>query len=249
MPARRRDADLCAMRRLLALLALTALAAVAAGCSGRDAQEAQALLAQSEQALAKVRSATFSAKLWTEGGPQQFSFTMSGGAYAKGKQAGDFYVVMRSSDELFGDLVLVQQGGRMSAKVGGAVMSEQLPFAAPDQSPTFVELEPYVKDVRVEHGKLLGGESTTKITGVVDTQAFLEGSLGGLSQMAGLGEGGFDVGDAIGDIRAVFYLSETSRLPVRALVDLPIDILGEEVVLHMDFAYTSFDRKLDFPDV
>jgi hypothetical protein len=237
------------MRRVLVLLALAAFAAVTVGCSGRDAQEAQGLLAQSEQALAKVRSATFTAKLWSEGGPQEFSLTMSGGGYSKGKQAGDFYVVMSSSEELFEDLVLVQQGGRMSAKVGGVVMSEQLPFTAPEQSLTFVELEPYVQDVQVEHGKLLGGESTTKITGVVDTQAFLEGSFGALSQMAGLGEGGLDVGEAFGDIRAVFYLSDTTRLPVRALVDLPMDILGEEVVLHMDFAYTSFNRKVDFPDV
>jgi hypothetical protein len=237
------------MRRMLALLALAALAAVVTGCSGRDAQEAQALLAQSEQALAKVRSATFTAKLWSEGGPQEFSLTMSGGGYAQGKQAGDFYVVMSSSEELFQDLVLVQQGGRMSAKVGGVVMSEQLPFTAPEQSLTFVQLEPYVKDVQIEHGKLLAGESTTKITGVVDTQAFLEGSFGALSQMAGLGEGGLDVGDAFGDIRAVFYLSDRTRLPVRALVDLPMDILGEKVVLHMDFAYTSFNRKLDFPDL
>jgi hypothetical protein len=237
------------MRRVLVLLALAAFAAVTVGCSGRDAQEAQGLLAQSEQALAKVRSATFTAKLWSEGGPQEFSLTMSGGGYSKGKQAGDFYVVMSSSEELFEDLVLVQQGGRMSAKVGGVVMSEQLPFTAPEQSLTFVELEPYVQDVQVEHGKLLGGESTTKITGVVDTQAFLEGSFGALSQMAGLGEGGLDVGDAFGDIRAVFYLSDTTRLPVRALVDLPMDILGEEVVLHIDFAYTSFNRKVHFPNV
>ena len=238
------------MRRVLALLALAAIGVVASGCSGRDGQEAQALLAQSEQALAEVRSASFSAKLWIEGGPQQVSMTMSGGAYSKGKNAGDFYVAVSSADALFEDVVLVQQGGRLSAKVGGTVMSESLPFTAPQQEPLgLVALEPYVEDVKVEHGKLLDGESTTKITGVVDTQAFLEGSLGALSQMAGLGESGFDAGDALGDIRAVFYLSDATRLPVRALVDFPIDVLGEKVVLHMDFAYTSFDRKLDFPSV
>jgi hypothetical protein len=31
--------------------------------------------------------------------------------------------------------------------------------------------------------------------------------------------------------------------------DLPVDVLGEHVVLHMDFAYRSFDEKLSFPDL
>ena len=237
------------MQRVLALLALAALGVAAAGCSGRDAQEAQALLAESQAAVAKVRSASFTAKLWTEGGAQEFSFTMSGGAYSKGKQAGDFYVVISSGEALFQDIVAVQRAGRMSASVGGTVMTNALPPAPSEQSIGVLQLDPYVKDVEVEHGKLVGGTAVTKITGVVDTQAFLKGSLGAIPELAGLGEGGFDVAEAFGDTRAVFYLSDATRLPVRALVDLPMDFLGEEVVLHMDFAYTSFNEKLSFPEV
>jgi hypothetical protein len=236
------------MRRVVAFVALTALAVAVAGCSGADAQEAQALLAQSQAAVDKVRSATFTAKLWTEGGPQEFSLTMSGGAYSKGKHAGDFYVTVSSGERPFEDVVVVQQNGRASATVGGMVLSNGLPAAPADQAIGIVQLDPYVKDVEVEHGILIGTESTTKITGVLDTEAFVKGSLGSLPQLAGLGDSGLDVAEAFGDTRAVFYLSEATLLPVRALVDLPIDVMGEEVVLHLDFAYTSLDEPLRFPD-
>jgi hypothetical protein len=249
IPACRRGADLWAMRRLFALLALAALTVAAAGCSGRDAQEAQALLAQSDAALAKVRSASFTAKLWIEGGPQEFSLTMAGGAYSKGKQAGDFYVVVGSSETFFEDVVVIQRNGKASASVGGTLMTGAFPPMPAEQSIGMVKFDPYVKDVEVESGKLLAGEAVTKVTGVLDTDAFLDGSLGAIHELAGLGDAGFDVGDAFGDIRAVFYISDVTRLPVRALVDLPMDVLGEEVVLHMDFAYTSFDERLSFPSL
>jgi hypothetical protein len=58
------------MRRGLALLLVTAVAAAATGCSGADAQEAQTLLAESNAALAQVRSATFTARLTMTGGPR-----------------------------------------------------------------------------------------------------------------------------------------------------------------------------------
>jgi hypothetical protein len=237
------------MRRLSALFVLAAFAIAAAGCSGRDAQEAQALLAQSQAAVEKVSSATFTAQLWMEGGPQEFSLTMSGGAYARGKNAGDFYVVVSSGEGLFEDMVVVQQNGKASARVGGVVVTEGLPATPAEQSVGIVQLDPYVKDVEVERGKLIGGETTTKISGVLDTEAFVKGSLGAIPQLAGLGDAAFDVAEAFGDTRAVFYLSESTLLPLRALVDLPIDVMGEEVVLHMDFAYTSFDERLRFPDL
>lgn len=237
------------MRRVLALLPCLALAAVAAGCSGRDAQEAQALVAQSQAAMAKVRSSTFTAKLWAEDGPQQFSVTMSGGGYAKGKHAGDFYVVMSSGEGLFEDIVVVQQSGKVSARIGGTIVPGGVPTASGDGTVGMLQLDRYVKGVKVEHGKLVGGEAATKITGVIDTAAFVKGSLGALPQLAGLEDAGLDIAGAFGDTRAVYYLSESSHLPLRALVDLPMDVLGEEFVLHMDFAYTSFDEKLTFPRV
>lgn len=247
MPRAGPGADVSDMRRVLALLALLAVAAAAAGCSGRDAEEARALLAQSDAALAEVRSATFTAKLWTSGAPQDLVLTMSGGAYSKGKHKGDFYALVSSDGLYFHDIVVLQRDGKMAASVDGMVLPNALPPRQPDESVGIVDIDPYVKDVKVERGKLIAEEPTTKVTGVVDTQGFLQGSLGVLPQMAGLGDAGFDVAEGFGDTRAVFYLSETSHLPVRALVDVPMDIAGESVVLHMDFAYTSFNEKLRFP--
>jgi hypothetical protein len=237
------------MRRVVALLSLVALAVVSTGCSGEDAEEARALLRQSQAALADVRSATFTMKLSMEGAPQDFSFTISGGAYMKGQRAGDFYAVMGTDSGLFQDVVLVQQDGHAAASMDGMVMRDGLPPAETENPVGMMTLDPYVKDVKVEHDKLIGGEAATKITGVIDTTKFLESSLGSLNQVGGFGEAGFDLGDMFGDTRAVFYLSDTSHLPLRALVDLPMDLLGEEVVMHVDFAYTSFDEKLRFPSL
>jgi hypothetical protein len=237
------------MRRVLALLSFAALAVASTGCSGEDAEEARALLTQSQAALADVRSATFTMKLSMEGAPQDFSFTISGGAYVKGKRAGDFYAVMGTDSGLFQDIVVMQQDGRVAASMDGRVVTDGLPPAQTQNPVGMMPLDPYVKDVKVEHDKLIGGEPATKITCVVDTKKLLDNSLGSLSQVNGFGEAGFDLGDMFGDTRAVFYLSDTTHLPLRALVDVPMDLLGEEVVMHVDFAYTSFDEKLRFPSL
>ncbi|HEY3069505.1 MAG TPA: hypothetical protein VGJ34_04245, partial [Gaiellaceae bacterium] len=112
------------MRRILAFLLLTAVAAVAPGCSGADAEEAQALLVQSNAAFAEVRSATFTARMSLTGGPQELSMTMSGGGYAHGKRAGDFYLLATSDSLGFGDLVLVSRSGRVSMSVDGHPVGE-----------------------------------------------------------------------------------------------------------------------------
>jgi hypothetical protein len=235
------------MKRVIALLALVAAVAVAPGCAGADAQEAQALFAQSDAALAQVRSATFSAKLWTSGAPQDFTLRMAGGAYAKGKRAGDFYVVVTADGSYVRDVVVVQRGGRVTTSINGAVVSGVLPPSPDSGSLDIVKIDPYVKDVKVEHGKLIDGEPMTKVTGVVDTKAFLKDGLSVVSGVAQLGDAGLDFADGIGDTRAVFYISDVSHLPTRALVDIPMEFGGEKVVLHMDFAYTSFNAKLRFP--
>src|SRR5256885_5017781 len=118
------------MRRAIALLLLVAAAAAPAGCSGADAQEAQALLAQSDAAWAEVTSATFSMRLWTSGAPQDFSVTMSGGGYAKGKHAGDFYVLATADSAGFGDFTLVSRKGRLSMSVDGQRYSTATPPAS-----------------------------------------------------------------------------------------------------------------------
>ena len=232
------------MRRLLALL-LTATAAVAAGCSGADAKEAQALLVQSNAAFAEVRSATFTARMSLTGGPQALSMTMSGGGYAHGRRAGDFYVLATSDSLGFRDLVLVNRSGRVSMSVDGNSIGEvPLSNTTANNPLRLVDFSQYVKDVEVEHGKLIDGEPMTKLTGVIDTAGLAKGPLG---DVTGAGGNGLDLSKALGDTRVVFYLSEATHLPMRGLVDVPIDVAGQKIAMHLDFAYTSYDQKVEFP--
>jgi hypothetical protein len=234
------------MRRILALLLLTAVAAVAPGCSGADAEEAQALLVQSNAAFAGVRSATFTARMSLTGGPQELSMTMSGGGYAHGKRAGDFYVLATSDSLGFGDLVLVSRSGRVSMSVDGHPVGE-VPLPNTAENPIqLVDFSQYVKDVNVEHGKLIDGEPMTKLTGVIDTAGLAKGAL---ADVTGAGGDGLDLSKSLGDTRIVIYLSEATHLPMRGLVDVPMDVAGDKIVMHLDFAYTSYDQKVEFPRV
>jgi hypothetical protein len=234
------------MRRLLALLLLTATAAVAAGCSGADAEEAQALLVQSNAAFAKVRSATFAARMSLTGGPQELSMTMSGGGYAHGRKAGDFYVLATSDNLGFRDLILVNRSGRVSMSVDGHRVGDvPLPNTTAENPIRLVDLSQYVRDVDVEHGKLIDGELMTKLTGVIDTAALANGALAA----TGAGADGLDLSKSLGDTRVVLYLSEATHLPMRGLVDVPMEVAGEKIAMHLDFAYTSYDQKVEFPRV
>jgi len=235
------------MRRILALLLLTAVAAVAPGCSGADAEEAQALLVQSNAAFAEVRSATFTARMSLSGGSQELSMTMSGGGYAHGKRAGDFYVLATSDSLGFGDLVLVSRSGRVSMSVDGHPVGEvPLPNTAAENPIQLVDFSQYVKDVNVEHGKLIDGEPMTKLTGVIDTAGLAKGAL---ADVTGADGDGLDLSKSLGDTRIVIYLSEATHLPMRGLVDVPMEVAGDKIVMHLDFAYTSYDRKVEFPSV
>jgi hypothetical protein len=234
------------MQRLLALLLVTATAAVAAaGCAGADAQEAQELLVQSNAAFAQVRSATFAARLSLTGGPAEMAMTMSGGGYAHGKRAGDFYVLASSDNLGFRDLVLVSRSGRVAMSIDGNRVGEvPLPDPTADNPLQLVDLSQYVKDVHVEHGKMIDGESMTKVTGVIDTAGLAKGAL---ADLTGAGGDGLDLSKSLGDTRVVIYLSEATHLPMRGLVDVPMEVAGQKIAMHLDFAYTSYNERVEFP--
>jgi hypothetical protein len=107
-----------------------------------------------------------------------------------------------------------------------------------------VDVSQYVEDVKVEHGKLIDGVSMVKLSGVIDTAGLAAGSLAGIT---GMGESGVDLSKALGDTRIVLYISESTHLPMRGLVDVPIEVAGEKIEMHLDFAYTSYDTRVDFP--
>ena len=232
------------MRRAFALLLLAAAVALAPACSGPDAQEAQSLLAQSDAAFANIRSATFTARMTLIGGPQNLTLTMNGGGYAKGRHAGDFYLLATAENLPFKDFVVVKRSGRASMSVDGSVVSDVALPASADNPLQVIDFTDYVKNVRVEHGKLIDGEPMAKVSGVIDTPGLVHGALGDLS---GAGSDALDLSSALGDTHVVLYFSEATHLPTRGLVDLALKAGDQKIDMHLDFAYTSYDETVEFP--
>jgi hypothetical protein len=230
------------MRRVLAVILVATVAAAASGCSGAEATEAQALLAQSDAAFAQVKSARFTAHMTMTGGGQQLDMTMTGGGYVRGKRAGDFYIVATAENLPFGELVITSRNGRVSMKLDGSPIANA-PVPEENQNPLEVaDFAQYVKDVTVEHGKLIDGQSMAKISGTIDTAGLANGVLGDLG-----GGSGLDFSDALDDTHVVLYISEATHLPMRGLIDMAIEVAGEKVEMHFDFAYTSYNERVEFP--
>ena len=238
------------MRRVVALLAfLLAFVVAAAGCSGKDAEEGRALLEQSNAAFAQVRSATFRVQMTFSGGPEELQLsdsviTMKGGGYSRGKRAGDFYVVMTSADLPTGEIVMVSRAGRASMTLNGAPMGT---FPVPEQHTNpiqLVDFARYVKEVDVEHDKLIDGQLMAKVSGTIDTAGLADGVL---SSLPGSGTAELDYSKALGDTRLTLYLSEETHLPMRGLADITMEIAGEKIRMQLDFAYMSYNENLRFP--
>jgi hypothetical protein len=239
------------MRRLLALALVVSAAGVVTGCSGVDAQKAQGILDQSTTAMADVKSVSFAMRMWTSGGLAGTDFTvlMHGGGYQKGKRAGESYATLNASDVPgLGAMTIVIRNNVLYVKAGGSWARVPTPAneAAADPLAGF-DITRYVTDVRVEEGVVVGGEPMDRITGVIDTSAALNGILGTLG-----GTGASDLGDAseiLGDIRAVLYVSQTTHLPMRTLVDMPMKIAGQTIVMHIDLVMTGVNEPVSIPSV
>lgn len=238
------------MRRLIALGFVVSAAAVASGCSGADAQKAQTILDESTTAMANVKSVSFAMRMWTSGGPAETEFTvlMHGGGYRKGKRAGESYLTLNSSDVPgIGSMTIVIRHSMLYVKAGGSWSRAPAPADQASADPLAgFDLTRYVTDVRVDEGVMVEGEPIDRVTGVIDTAGVLNGVLGPLGGADGaLGE----VVDVLGDIRAVLYVSQTTHLPMRTLIDMPMSIVGQKIVMHMDLVITGVNKPVSFPSV
>jgi hypothetical protein len=181
-------------------------------------------------------------------GPEgaQVSLVVRGAATGEG--AGASYVAVRAEGVGgFPETAVLLRGKRSWARAGGRWV--ETPLASGAASPVQqLDFTPYVEDVSVESGPVLEGEPTVKIVGVLDTGAFAQGLLGGLGSVPGA-EAGLvpDLADALDDTRMVLYLSETTQLPLRGLVDVAMEAAGERVELHLDFALKGFDGPVHVP--
>jgi hypothetical protein len=236
------------MRRLLALALVVSAAGVVTGCSGVDAQKAQGILDQSTTAMADVKSVSFAMRMWTSGGPAGTEFTvlMHGGGYQKGNRAGES--LNASNVPGLGAMTIVIRHNVLYVKAGGSWSRVPAPAnqAAADPLAGF-DITKYVTDVRVEDRVMVGGEPTDRITGMIDTSAALNGILGTLGGTGSSGLG--DASDVLGDIRVVLYVSQATHLPMRTLIDMPMKIASQTIVMHIDLVITAVNRPVAIPSV
>jgi hypothetical protein len=233
-------------------LALTAVltACALAGCSGADARRAQELLQQSNQALLEAKSFRFAGRMWMKGpdGVGEISLSMRGAASQKG--AGASYLTMRAQGVPgFPETTVVVQGRRAWMGMAGSWTSLPAPPGRTSAAAQF-DFTPYVKDVQVESGPVLEGEPSVKIVGVLDTTAFAQGMLAQLGSLPG-GDSALlpDLSDVLEDTRIALYLSETTHLPLRGLLDMALEAEGERFEIHMDFSMRGYDRPVRIPRV
>lgn len=232
------------MRRL-AIIAVLAVASLMplTGCVGAEGRQAQDLLAQTDEAMAQVESFRFAGRLVLETSVGDFALVMRGAAT---KDDGGASLVTVSSDDVpgFPEVTVLTRGKTAWMKAGGSWQRVQAPAGEATGVDQF-DFVPYIKDVDVDGGQEIGGEHAVKITGVLDTAGLVNGFLGQLGAVPG---GALpDLSAGLGDTRVVLYVSETSHLPLRTLVDMSFEQGGESAEMHFDFAITNVDEPVAIP--
>jgi outer membrane lipoprotein-sorting protein len=231
------------MRRAAIVCLLLAAALAPVGCAGADGQRAQELLAESDRALAEVETFRFAGRMTMATPLGDFTFVLRGGGDAQA--GGAFFMKMEAPDvPEFPEMTVVVRGDEAWMK--SAAGWQQLP-APPAQAAGIeqFDLAPYVKDVELDEDADVDGEPAVKITGVLDTASLFDGLLGQLGTMGG---GALpNLSDMLGDTRAVIYLSQESGLPLRMLLDLSMEVSGETVDMHLDYAITNVNEPVEVP--
>jgi hypothetical protein len=238
------------MRHLFALgLAAIALSA----CSGEQGQRAQELLKRAEVAQARLKSATYEARMNVSFEGQRFSLVMNGGAYLKGRRAGDQLLTLRA-DGIPGagsfDMRMLIRGRQASMSMGGRQYSMPLTAATKKQfdwSSTLTDLTRYVKQVKVHEGRVVNGERGATITGVIDTAGLLTGlsGLDAFKQVAGPAAPDFgDFAKHLSDVRVALFVAQRSGLIRSAVISLGIEADGKKAQLDLTYRLGSVNRAI-----
>lgn len=230
------------MRRAGLAFVLVLAALVPLGCAGAEGQRAQELLAQSDQALANVKSYRLAGRMWMETPVGDFGFVLRGG---NSRNGGSSFMTMSAEDVPgFTGVTVVTRGQTAWVDAGGGWQRSELPAGTATGVEQF-DFTPYVKDVDVEDGHDVGGEPAVKVSGVFDTAGLVEGVFNQLGSVPG---GALpDLSEHLGDSRLVLYVSETSHLPLRTLLDMSIEAEGERIEMHMDFALSDVNEPVKIP--
>jgi hypothetical protein len=247
------------VKRILTLIAAFGLLAVAGCAAGKDGAEAQDILQKATEAQQQIESMTFSINIVGEAAGEAFTMQMSGGGYLKGEQEGD--MVVRASMTVPSmpatSFEMVSREGSLYMNLDGtwqAIPGE----ASQDQAEQLeqqlgsFDFTKYVTNVSVEKGTTFLGEPVTKIVGTIDTQGLLGGVLDQLGSAAGGLTGGItppqEALDALGDIRAVLYVSDATNLVQAARVEFAVDAEGETGTFEVNYALRSVNEPVEIPE-
>jgi hypothetical protein len=238
------------MRRL-AVLALAVLPLAA--CSGEQGARAQQLLTRAEAAQARLNSATYEARLSVSFEGQRFSLVLNGGAYLKGRRAGDQILSMRA-DGIPGagsfDARVLIRGRQASMSMNGQRFSMPLTASTKQQfdwSSTMVDLTRYVKQVKVREGRVVNGEHGATITGVIDTAGLLKAvaKLDEFTQVTGTSAPKFDAfADHLSDVRVALFVAERTGLIRSAVINLALEADGKKAALELTYRLDSTNRAI-----
>ena len=232
------------MRRSVLVLSLLLAALAPLGCAGADGQRAQELLEESDRALAQVESFRLSGSMTMATSVGDFRVIMYGGGDAQ--PGGAFFMTMKAPDvPEFPETTVVVRGDEAWMKVDGLWQSLPVPPTQATGIEQF-DIARYVKDVELDEDAEVKGEPAVKITGVIDTAGLFDGLVG---QLGALGGGPMpDHSQMLGDSRAVVYLSHESHLPLRMLLDLTMEVEGQELEMHLDYAITNVNEPVEVPE-
>ncbi len=234
-------------RRIAAALACFATTALLAGCMGAEGKHAEALLQRATLAQDSVTSERFLLRAGIDVDGQSMTMVMQGGAYLKGKQAGDFYVTVSGSGvpEISAlDMTLTQRGNVAAIRSDGRTERMSVP-AAEDQfgSPTdMLEITRYVKSVSVDE-TTLRGRPADRIVGTLDTQAMLKSGGSLVKELLD------SAGVHVGDIRAMLLVPRDTHLVQVTLADLDVTAHGEKAHMHLSLSVSDINKPVSIPQV
>lgn len=244
------------MRRA-SIAAVVAALPLVAGCSGADALRAEQLLRESSHAQQQLRSETFTGRITVSAEGRDVVVKVSGGGYFRGPRAGDFFVdvdlpATPGLSTQLGSMRVVRRSGVVSMTMGDKTATLPMPRSsartvAGRDATSAVDLERYIKDVKVEERRKLAGATVAKVTGVLDTSSFVHAlaTLGELTSATG--EQLPDMSNAFGDTRVVAYFSERTHRLLAALVDASVHADAHTLRMHFDLGFQRFNKPVAIP--
>jgi hypothetical protein len=238
------------MRRLAApVLAVL----VFAGCSGEQGERAQQLLNRAQTAQAGLTSMSYEMRMTFGLDGQRVSLVMDGGAYLRGRRAGEQLMTMRM-EGLPGlgamNVQMVMRRGWMTMNMNGRRFSTAVPASAKQQydlSGTMIELARYVKEVHVREGRIVNGERGATVSGVIDTEGLLKAAskLQSFSQATGRAAPDMsDLADDVSDTHAALFIASRSGLIRSAVIGVTVKAAGEKVALDVTYRLKNVNRAI-----